>query len=190
MKSIIRQHNQIHAGEIGGEKRQHPQRRGFVPPVAERVKACGGTHRDWRRRERKRREHRGGSSRRCQEVPKPRLSVWGAESVNRCHSAATRPTMMSGGSRHRPDWSPKSSGLPRCPRPLSRPERPRTKVRHRPAFSLPTSGLDSESVVGTEKPLTIGSGGFSGSFKKHKSGSHSIKNGPKERLRGRDWSGT
>ena len=41
-EGVVGQHDQVHAGEIGREERQHPQRRGLVPAIAERVEACRG----------------------------------------------------------------------------------------------------------------------------------------------------
>ena len=40
---IIGEHDEIHAGEKGRIERQHPQRRFFVAPVAEREQACRET---------------------------------------------------------------------------------------------------------------------------------------------------
>ena len=155
-------------------KRHHPpaqpnssprDRRGKTAiPAAARLRAARSQarkdsrwpHRDWRRRERTTREHRGGSSRQGQEVRR-RGSAFGARNPSTDATAPQRgQRVTSGGSRHKPDWSPKTSGLPRCPRPLSRPERPRTKVRHRPAFSLRTSEAETACVQWAQKHLTVG----------------------------------
>jgi hypothetical protein len=42
-KGVIRQHDQVHAGEIGRKIWQHPQWSGLVPAIAEGVEACQRT---------------------------------------------------------------------------------------------------------------------------------------------------
>ena len=172
-KCVVRQHDEVHAGEIGREERQHAQRRGFVPAVAERVEARGGAaeigddqKEGGERIEAKIRPDAGQADRQRSASPAPMRD-------QRCRSTP-RPNRQGwpAGSRHRPRPSPRTNGRPRRRRPRPQAIRPRTKVRQRPAlFANPNDLLRAQASPRQVERLDSGS-------KKHESAGNFNKRRP------------